>query len=90
MRLHRFELVVRELASFEQDCIGDSDFADVVEEGRLPDQLDSRRLEPDRCGYEGCNVGDPMCVGIGVIVAILGRDREAGERFVVGLCELVA
>ena len=88
MRLDDVELLATQRAGLEQDRIGDADLADVVQECRLTDQLHRLPVEAELEGDAGSHVRDPVRVGLRVVVAILGGERESRQRLVVGIREL--
>ena len=82
------ELLAAQRAGLQKDRIRDAHFADVVQEGRLTDQRHRRPVEAELEGDPGCHVRDPVGVGLRVVVAILGGEREPRQRLVVGVGEL--
>jgi hypothetical protein len=85
--LHQRELAGGELAWLEQDAVVDSELADVVQ----------RRCEANECCHllrqaeltrkQLCGPAYALGVRVGVVVAKLGGESQATERFEPGLLE---
>lgn len=86
MLLHHLELRRREGAGLEQDGIGHADLPDVVERGRLPDQLHLPLGQAHRFGDEACHLTHAPGVPAGLAATELRRVGEPLEGF--ELCSL--
>ena len=80
VRLHHLALVVGEPAGLEHDSIGDPDLADVVHRARDPDVLGALGVEPGEAGEQGAVEAHADDVLARLLVAELGRPREAADR----------
>jgi hypothetical protein len=77
--LHRLVLVPGQAPRLEQDPVGDRHLADVVQRRRAAQE---RRLlggQPEPAGEQLRDAPDPLRVPVGVVVAVLRREREALE-----------
>ena len=75
-----FELVRGQLVRFVQDRVGDAELAEVMERGSLADELDPvhRPAEgPGDCRRRLAHAPDVLT---GVVVAVLGSNRQAPEH----------
>ena len=80
VRLHHEALVRGEPAGLEQDPVGDADLADVVHRARDPDVLGALGVEPGEPGEQGAVEAHADDVLARLLVAELGRPREAADR----------
>jgi hypothetical protein len=74
--LHPFEFVRCQSARLEQDAVRDADLAHVVEGSGLAEEQEFLRGHAQRGADPGRQAADSPCVLTGVVVAILGRDRQ--------------
>jgi hypothetical protein len=75
VRLHLLELPVAELARLEQDRVGNSDLADVVQRRGAPDQLNLLVGQPEPECEQRARAPEPPGVLLRIVVTVLGRDR---------------
>ena len=74
--------------AFEQDRVGDGELADVVQRCRLPDPFHFDRGQAEPFAEQSGGVADSLCVFEGLVVAVLGRQRELAKRLQSRLVEL--
>ena len=86
--LHHLALVVGEPAGLEQDPVGDADLADVVHRARDPDVLCALGVEPGEPGEQGAVEAHADDVLARLLVAELGRPREAADRLLAEAAQL--
>ena len=78
--LHHRALVVGQPAGLEQDPVRDPDLADVVHRARDPDHLRAVLVDPRQPREQGAVEAHPDDVLARLLVAELGRPREAADR----------
>jgi hypothetical protein len=82
---HLRELVGGQAAGLEQDAIRDGDLADVVQRSGLAQQRELALGHAERRADAHGQLGDARRVLAGVVVAVLGREREALDDLQLGV-----
>src|SRR4029450_10179671 len=86
---HDRPFFVHEGAGLSQDCLGDTDLADVVKEPRLADHVDIGRGKPERGRDTAAPGADPLGVALRVGVLRLERVGQPEERLMDGALHLL-
>jgi hypothetical protein len=80
VRLDDLVLLLRELPGLEEDGVRDRDLAEVVQRRRLAHQPDRPVVQAEVAAELRGEVPDALGVLLGVVVAVLGREREPAQR----------
>ncbi len=89
VRLHLQELAVGQLGRLEQDSVGETDLAEIVEGRGAADQVGFVLGQSDGEGKDPGTPGNPPRVLTGVIVKILRRPGQTIEDLLPGFDELL-